>query len=122
MRPLADAVAAMAEAAAFEDPRFEELSAAEFEKLEIEISLLSRLERVKDFAHDVVIGRDGLLVKLDLHSGLLLPQVATEHGYLPDQFLEQTCLKAGLPKNAYKDKYAEVYRFSAMVFGEKKKS
>lgn len=119
---LADAVAAMAEAAAFEDPRFEELSTAEFEKLEIEISLLSRLERVKDFAHDVVIGRDGLLVKLDLHSGLLLPQVATEHGYLPDQFLEQTCLKAGLPKNAYKDKYAEVYRFSAMVFGEKKKS
>lgn len=117
---LTDAVAAMAQAAAFEDPRFEELTADEFEKLHIEISLLSRLERVKDFAHDIVIGRDGLLVKLDMHSGLLLPQVATEHGFTAEQFLEQTCLKAGLPKNGYKDKYAEVYKFSAFVFEEKR--
>lgn len=118
--PITDAVAAMAQAAAFEDPRFEELTADEFDKLHIEISLLSRLERVKDFANDIVIGRDGLLIKLDMHSGLLLPQVATEHGFTVEQFLEQTCLKAGLPKNAYKDKYAEVYKFSAMVFEEKK--
>jgi len=51
-----------------------------------------------------------------VHSGLLLPQVATEYGWNVTQFLEQTCLKAGLPKESYKDKYAEVYRFSAEVF------
>jgi uncharacterized protein (TIGR00296 family) len=75
---------------------------------------------VKSFENDIVIGRDGLLIKLDMHSGLLLPQVATEHEYGVEQFLEQTCLKAGLPKNAYKDKYAEVYKFTAFVFVEKK--
>lgn len=117
---LPEAVASMAQAAAFEDPRFPELTADEFEKLKIEISVLSRLERVKNFENDIVIGRDGLLIKLDMHSGLLLPQVATEHEYGVEQFLEQTCLKAGLPKNAYKDKYAEVYKFTAFVFGEKK--
>ncbi|MCM2272870.1 MAG: AmmeMemoRadiSam system protein B [candidate division Zixibacteria bacterium] len=118
--PLTDSVASMAQAAAFDDPRFTEIAPEEFERMTIEISLLSRLERVKDFERDIVIGRDGLLVKLDMHSGLLLPQVATDHGYTAEQFLEQTCLKAGLPKNAYKDRYAEVYKFTAFVFGEKK--
>ena len=61
------------------------------------------------------IGRDGLMIKLDFHSGLLLPQVATEHGWDVTEFPEQTCLKAGLPKNSYMDKTAEVYKFSAEV-------
>ncbi len=113
--PLFQAVAEMAQAAAFEDPRFEPLSGDEFSQLEYEISVLSPLERVRDF-ESIEVGRHGLMIKLDFHSGLLLPQVATENGWTSTQFLEQTCLKAGLPKQAYKDRYAEVYKFEAEIF------
>lgn len=108
-------IAEMAVAAAFDDPRFPRLSKVEYVRLEYEISVLSPLERVRDFSR-IKIGRDGLMIKLDMHSGLLLPQVATEYNWTITEFLEQTCLKAGLPKESYKDKYAEVYRFSAEVF------
>jgi len=113
--PLNDTVAEMAVAAAFDDPRFPALTEPELEKIDIEVSVLSPLKRVRSFA-EVKVGRDGLMIKLDLHSGLLLPQVAVERKWTPTEFLEQTCLKAGLPKNSYRDKFAEVYRFSADVF------
>lgn len=114
---LPQAVAEMALAAAFEDPRFQPLTEPEFDKLSYEISVLSPLERVTDFDR-IEIGRDGLMIKLDLHSGLLLPQVAADHGWDTTEFLEQTCLKAGLPKKTYQSPRAEVYRFSAEVFGD----
>ncbi len=113
--PLPKTIAVMAYAAAFDDPRFPSLSEAELNDIEVEISVLSPLSRVHDF-NEIQVGRDGLMVKLDWHSGLLLPQVATESGWGVVEFLEQTCLKAGLPKNSYRDKRAEVYRFSAEVF------
>ena len=56
------------------------------------------------------------MIRLELNSGLLLPQVAAEYGWDRKEFLEQTCLKANLPKNSYKDRHAEVYKFSAEVF------
>ncbi|UCD64778.1 MAG: AmmeMemoRadiSam system protein B [Candidatus Zixiibacteriota bacterium] len=114
-QPLNEAVAEMAVAAAFDDPRFPPLSEEEYRLLNYEISVLSPLERVHDF-EEIEVGRDGLMIKLDLHSGLLLPQVASEYGWNRTEFLEQTCLKAGLPKSSYKSKHAEVYRFSAEVF------
>ncbi len=114
-KPLYEVVAEMAQAAAFEDPRFIPLTAREAKNLEIEISVLSPLMRVENI-DEIEVGRDGLMIKLDLHSGLLLPQVAGEHGWDRITFLEQTCLKAGLPKNIYKDKAAEIYRFTADVF------
>jgi len=114
-QPLYQAVAEMARAAAFEDPRFAELSQREFDKIEVEISVLSPLVRVNDF-NEIKVGRDGLLIRMDMHSGLLLPQVASEYNWDRVTFLEQTCLKAGLPKNSYKEKNAEVYRFTADVF------
>lgn len=113
--PLPVAVAEMAVAAAFEDPRFVPISRADYDKLEYEISVLSPLERVR-LPKEIEVGVHGLMVKLDLHTGLLLPQVASEHRWDVVTFLEQTCLKAGLPKNGYKDKSAELYRFSADVF------
>jgi AmmeMemoRadiSam system protein B/AmmeMemoRadiSam system protein A len=113
--PLAQAVAEMAVAAAFEDPRFEPLTEHQLKGLEISISVLSHLERVHDFS-EIRVGRDGLMIKLDMHSGLLLPQVATENGWNAIEFLQQTCLKAGLPKNSYREKNAEIYKFSAEVF------
>jgi len=113
--PLYRAAAEMAIAAAFEDPRFPPLSEAEFGSAEIEMSVLTPLVRVHEL-REIEVGRDGLMIRLDLHSGLLLPQVASEHGWDRETFLEQTCLKAGLPKNSYRDKHAEIYRFSAQVF------
>ena len=70
------------------------------------------------YFEQVEVGRDGLMVKVDLHSGLLLPQVATENGWDRTEFLEQACLKAGLPKKSYLSPKAEVYRFSAEVFSD----
>lgn len=114
-QPLYKTIAEMAQAAAFDDPRFPALTEDEFDELEFEISVLSPLTRVKDFS-EIEVGKHGLLVKLDMHSGLLLPQVASEYGWSVREFLEQTCLKAGLPKESYKDKFAEVYVFEAQVF------
>jgi AmmeMemoRadiSam system protein B/AmmeMemoRadiSam system protein A len=105
----------MARAAALEDPRFDPVTPGELAELEIEISVLTPLAPVRDFK-DIVIGRDGLLIRRGYASGLLLPQVATEYGWNVTEFLEQTCHKAGLPKNAYQDKEAEIYKFSAEVF------
>ena len=112
---LFDAVAHMAVAAAFDDPRFDELTEAEFAKIEIELSILSSLKRVHDFS-EIEIGKHGLLLNYDMHSGLLLPQVATENDWSVTEFLQQTCLKAGLPKNSYKEKSSELYTFTADVF------
>jgi AmmeMemoRadiSam system protein B/AmmeMemoRadiSam system protein A len=114
-QPLFDAIADMAQAAAFEDPRFPMLTKDEFEKLEIEISVLSPLTLVDNF-RKIEIGRDGLMIKYEMHSGLLLPQVATENNWDRREFLENVCLKAGLPKNSFKDRNAEIYRFEAVIF------
>ena len=114
-QPLYEMVTEMAQAAAFEDPRFSQLTPQEFEHIEVEISMLSPLERVHKFSN-LEVGKHGLMIKMDFNSGLLLPQVATEQGWDGKEFLEQTCLKAGLPKNSYRDKYAEVYSFTADVF------
>ena len=114
-KPLNETIADMAQAAAFEDPRFPQLTQAEFDQLEFEISVLSPLKRVHNF-NEIKVGRDGLMIKMDYHSGLLLPQVADEYGWDTMAFLEQTCLKAGLPKNSFKSREAEIYRFSAVVF------
>jgi AmmeMemoRadiSam system protein A len=105
----------MAQAAALEDPRFPLVTEKELPDLEIEISVLTPLEKIKDF-DDIVIGRDGLYIIKGRYRGLLLPQVAAEYGWTVEEFLEQTCRKAGLPSNAYKEKDTEIYKFSAEVF------
>ncbi len=114
-KPLYETVMEMAISAAFEDPRFVPLTEKELDKIDIEISVLTPLIRMRD-PEELEIGKDGLMIRLDMHSGLLLPQVAAEHGWNRTTFLEQTCLKAGLPKSSYKEKHAEIYKFSAEVF------
>jgi AmmeMemoRadiSam system protein A len=113
--PLFETVARMAVAAAFEDPRFPPVSVDEFGKLEVEISILSPLERVEDLTA-ITPGVHGLYIRHKGRSGLLLPQVATEWGWDRETFLAQTCRKAGLPPDAWKDAAAEVYWFQAEVF------
>lgn len=114
-RPLWQTIADMAQSAAFDDPRFPALQAEELEDLEIEISVLGPLEPVT--APDmVIVGQHGLLVQRSVHSGLLLPQVATEQGWDRETFLAQTCVKAGLPPTAWQGKKTHLYRFEADVF------
>ena len=115
--PLAEVVAEVAEKAALEDPRFPPLSLQEFELTQIEISVLSPLERISD-VHEITVGKHGLLLELRHARGLLLPQVAEEYGWDRETFLDNTARKAGLPKNAWKDPAAVIYVFTAEIIQE----
>ncbi len=113
--PLHETIKDMAIQAAFADPRFCPLAKEELGEIDLEISVLTPLELMND-PSEIEIGKHGLLIRQGYHSGLLLPQVATENGWDRMQFLEWTCRKAGLPKKAWKDPDARVYLFSADVF------
>ena len=117
VRPLAETVGEMAEAAALNDPRFEPVSPAELKDLTLEISALTPVSPVNDL-QAIEVGRDGLIIRRGRFQGLLLPQVATEYGWDRDTFLAQTCRKAGLPPDAWKMKDTEILSFRAEVFGE----
>ena len=114
--PLYRTVAQMAVAAAREDPRFPPLTAAELPKIHVEISALTPMKPVAD-VREIEVGRHGLYITKGFSSGVLLPQVATEYGWDRTTFLEQTCRKAGLPKNAWQEG-AKILSFEAEVFGE----
>ena len=114
-RPLKETIAEMAVAAAFRDPRFPPVKADELNDLEIEISVLTPLERIRDMK-EIQVGVHGIFMKRGGRSGLLLPQVAVEYGWDCGTFLEHTCAKAGLPADAWKDPNTEIYVFSADVF------
>lgn len=113
---LAGTVARCAAAAATEDPRFPPLEPAELSAARIEISVLGPRVPVAVPA-GIVVGRHGLLVTLGSRRGLLLPQVAAEHGWDPETFLRETCRKAGLGETAWKQG-AVVEAFEAEVFSE----
>jgi hypothetical protein len=115
-QPLYRAVSQMAVAAAQEDPRFPALTAAELPRIHVEISALTPMAPVAD-VKDIEVGRHGLYVTKGFNSGVLLPQVATDYGWDRTTFLEQTCRKAGLPKDAWKEG-AKILSFEAEVFGE----
>ncbi len=117
IKPLYQAVQNLALSAAFNDPRFSPLSKDELPQTEIEISVLSPLTPVEDIS-EIKIGRDGLLVKNGFYEGLLLPQVATEYGWNVETFLNETCFKAGLPPDAWKDPETQILKFSAFIFSE----
>jgi hypothetical protein len=114
-KPLYQTVEEMAAAAAFEDPRFNPVAVEELKELELEISVLTPLRRIGDIA-EIEVGKHGIYIKKGFHSGLLLPQVATQYNWERMTFLEETCRKAGLPRNAWKEKDAEIYLFSADIF------
>jgi AmmeMemoRadiSam system protein A len=114
---LAEEVARCAASAAREDPRFAPVAVSELADLDVEVSVLGPLESIDPLDLDaIVVGRHGLVVERGTHRGLLLPQVAPEWGWTRDQFLAQTCRKAGLPEDAWRHG-ARVYRFEADVFG-----
>ncbi len=114
-KPLYEAVAEMAEAAAFRDSRFMPLAQDELKDIEIEISVLTPLEKITDI-NQIEVGKHGIYIKKGFYAGLLLPQVATEYRWDRKTFLEQTCRKAGLPSDAWKEEDTVIYIFSADIF------
>ncbi|MCX5687631.1 MAG: AmmeMemoRadiSam system protein B [Candidatus Omnitrophica bacterium] len=117
VKPLYETVKDVAKSAAVNDYRFNPVSQDELDKIKLEISVLTPFKRIKDIS-EVEVGKHGLYMKKGLDSGLLLPQVATEYNWDKDTFLKETCRKAGLPQDAWKDKTTEIYTFSAEVFSE----
>ena len=117
VEPLYKAVSSSAVSAAFRDPRFLPVRREELPALELEISVMGPIERVKT-VDDIEVGRDGLIISRGRYAGLLLPQVATEYGWNRETFLDHTCLKAGLPRGSWRGEDTRIERFSAEVFGE----
>lgn len=115
-KPLDEVIAQCAVASATEDPRFPPVHFSELDGLTVEISVLTPIEPVGDVA-DIEVGRDGLVVEQGFRRGLLLPQVALEHEWDRETFLNHTCMKAGLKAGAWRAG-AQVSRFRAEVFGE----
>lgn len=115
--PLYLAVVQSAINAAFRDPRFYPLRPDELANIHLEISVMGPIEKVTN-VDDIEPGRDGLIISRGRNAGLLLPQVATEYGWDRETFLEQTCVKAGLPPNTWREPGTTIEKFSAEVFGE----
>jgi AmmeMemoRadiSam system protein A len=117
MGSLAATVARMAVAAASEDPRFRPIGPEDVAALRIAVSALESPSRLAD-PRAVEIGKHGLIVKRGWQRGALLPKVAVEHGWGPEEFLRNACLKAGLPPTAWEQPECEVEAFEADEFGE----
>ncbi|MCF8305206.1 MAG: AmmeMemoRadiSam system protein A [Ignavibacteriales bacterium] len=116
-KPLYKAAADAALLAAFNDSRFNPLTREELDECQIEISVLSAPEKVKNY-DEIEIGKDGLILDEIFNSALLLPQVPVKHGMGRSKFLESLCRKAGLPGDTWKTKKLRLKKFSAEVFSE----
>jgi len=118
IKPLYMTVRDVAAHAALRDARFTPVTVAELSLLEYEVSVLSPLHRVLDIKQ-IHVGQDGLVIKKGEYEGVLLPQVPTDEGWGRMTFLEQICHKAGLPKDAWRDEDADLFAFTAIVFGDR---
>ncbi len=118
MKPLWEAVAEMAIAAATEDPRFPSVTPEELGGVDIEISVLTIPQKAAG-ADKVRVGMDGIIISKGFQRGLLLPQVPVEQGWNLEQYISYGCRKAGLPADEWK-RGVQIEVFQAVVFGEKK--
>jgi uncharacterized protein (TIGR00296 family) len=120
---LYEVVQQAAYAAAFQDPRFPPISKNEIEKVIFEISILTEPKclncKPKEYAKNVKIGEDGLIIQCSRSSGLLLPQVPVEQGWTAEEFLENLCFKAGLTPDYLHEKSTSLWKFQTQVFSEK---
>lgn len=120
--PLARAIEESARSACH-DPRFPDLSPGEAGGVTVEVTILTVPEAVRssgpdDLVGSIAVGRDGLMLELAGFRGLLLPQVPVEQGWDAREFLEALSMKAGLPRRAWEDPRANVYRFEGEIFSE----
>lgn len=118
--PLYVTVRDMAVAACSKDPRFIPVEPEELAEITLEISVLSPMREISDVS-EIEVGRHGLYITKGRHRGVLLPQVAVEHGFDRETFLEQTCLKAGLDESDWKED-AHIFVFEAEIIKEEEKN
>jgi len=120
--PLRDGIREAALSAALEDPRFPPVRADELERITVEVTILTQPVPVQcppaDRPRCIKSGRDGLIISGMGRKGLLLPQVATEYGWDEEEFLNHTCLKAGLPPGSWRRHDVELLSFQGQVFSE----
>ena len=112
-------------ASATEDPRFPPVKYEELNEITFEVTILTSPKEVKvtnphEYLDKIKVGRDGLIVKWEFGSGLLLPQVPVEYGWNEEEFLNHTCEKAGAPFDCWKDKGTKILQFEGIVFKETK--
>jgi len=122
VRMLKDAIAEGARSAT-NDPRFPPLEENELDKIIIEVTILTKPEIIKvnkpqDYISNIEIGRDGLIAEKGYYKGLLLPQVPVEQGWNKEEFLSNTCMKAGLMPDAWFDEDTKISRFEGQIFTE----
>ncbi len=113
--PLYQAVAMMAKAAATQGKESHGLLESDADSIEVKLAILSRIELVNNFG-TIDIDNHGLMIKLDMHSAIIFSSELSGTNWNRETFLEQLCLKAGLPKKSYKEKFAEIFRFTAQEF------
>ena len=109
--------------AATKDTRFNPVNQEELNQIIFEVTVLTNPEEIivndtSDYIHNIKVGLDGLIIENGFASGLLLPQVPTEYGWDEREFLEYTCEKAGLPKDAWKEKSTKISKFQGIIFKE----
>lgn len=112
--PLVEMIAELAGRAATEDPRFATVTEDELDDIHIEISILSPFAEVSSI-DEIKVGTHGLFIHAGMYRGLLLPQVAVTHHWDRTQFLEETCIKAGLARDQWKHAETKIYIFSAEI-------
>lgn len=123
VKKLSDGLIDAAISAATQDTRFSPVSFDELDKITFEVTVLTppveiKVKEYADYLKEIKVGRDGLIVENSYSSGLLLPQVPMEYGWNVEEFLEYTCQKAGLGKDAWKDKDTKISRFEGVIFKE----
>lgn len=123
VKPLKEALVSAAYDAAFSDPRFLPLSNAEFEHVELEINVLTEpvlmeVDDAEDYFELVEVGVDGLLIRGNYNSGLLLPSVAERYGWSVDEYLNAICEKAGMPVDAWENLDNKLFKFQSIEFSE----
>ena len=121
VKSLIESTIDVAIAAAFDDPRFPELKKEEYNDLEFEVTDLTQPELIEiahpnQYLKEIEIGRDGLIIQKGYARGLLLPQVAPENGFSVEEFLDHTCMKAGISADSWMDESCDVYKFQGQIF------
>jgi hypothetical protein len=121
IKPAIDATIEVAIAAAFNDPRFNQISEKEFDELDFEVTVLTKPELIEvtnyeQYFDEIEIGRDGLIIQKGFAKGLLLPQVAVENAFTTEAFLEHTCMKAGISTDSWMDASCDVFKFQGQIF------
>jgi len=121
---IVEAIVSSGRSAALRDPRFNPVTPGELDSIVVEVSLLTPPEKVvvdspEEYLDKIVVGKHGLIMKRSLASGLLLPQVPVEWNWNVEEFLDHTCVKAGMEKGCWRRNSTEVFVFEGEVFMEK---